>query len=168
MTASGNPQANTSEGELVIERVFSAPRELVWRAWTEPEQMKRWYGPKSMALPVCEIDLRVGGRYLLGMRSPQGYEHWTSGTYREIVPNERLVVLESMSDKDGNPIPPEQAGMPPGTPAAMTIIVTLEELEPGRTKLTLRHQGWTDDSIAAGAGLAWNEAFDKLAETLAA
>ncbi len=80
--------------ELTITRVFDAPRELVWKAWTEPERVKRWWGPKSFTTPVSKIDLRVGGKYLYCMRSPEGKDFWGTGIFREIVAPERLVMTD--------------------------------------------------------------------------
>ncbi len=162
MTASDSARVGTEEQGLVIERIFDAPRELVWRAWTEPEQFMCWYGPKGFALPTCEIDFRVGGRHLFGMRSPDGQEYWSTGVYLEIVPPERFVATDSMADEHGNTV-----GMGDDAPLETTITVTLEDLGGGKTKLTLRQAGWPDDSMAAGASAGWNEAFDKLAATLA-
>jgi uncharacterized protein YndB with AHSA1/START domain len=78
--------ANQDNKELIITRIFDAPRELVWKAWTEPEQLMRWWGPKSFTSPVCKIDLRVGGVYLYCMRSPEGQDYWNTGVYKEIIP----------------------------------------------------------------------------------
>ncbi|MGE0228905.1 MAG: SRPBCC domain-containing protein [Dehalococcoidia bacterium] len=157
----------THEEPLTVERVFAAPRALVWRAWTEPARMQRWYGPQGMTQHVCEIDFRIGGRYLYGLRSAEGWEYYTTGTYEDIVPLERFTASESLSDAAGNPVAPPHYGMPDGTPATMTIIVTFEDAPDGGTKLTLRHLGWPDASMAAGAGGGWNQAFDKLQAVLA-
>jgi|SRR5215813_1139172 len=70
------PSAESSGRELVIRRIFDAPRELVWKAWTEPERMMQWWGPKNFTSPACKIDFRVGGKYLFCMRSPEGQEFW--------------------------------------------------------------------------------------------
>ena len=167
MTASDSARVGTEEQRLVVERIFEAPRELVWRAWTEPEHFMRWYGPKGFTLPTCEIDFRVGGRYLFGMRSPDGQDYWSTGVYREIVPPERFVATESMADEQGNAVPATHHGGGEDVPLETTVTVTLEDLGGGKTKLTLRQAGWPDDSMAAGASAGWNEAFDKLAATLA-
>ena len=158
MTASDSADVSTEEQGLVIERVFDAPRELVWRAWTEPEHFKRWYGPQGFTLPTCEIDFRVGGRHLWGMRSPDGQEMWSTGVYREIVPLERFVATDAFADENGNAVP--------GTLETI-ITVTLEDLGGGKTKMTLRQTGWPDADMAAGAGGGWSQAFDKLAAALA-
>ena len=78
MTQSDSGETRIEGERLVIERVVEAPRELVWSAWTEPEQFTRWYGPAGMSLDVCEIDFRVGGSHLFGMRMPDGGAYFTS------------------------------------------------------------------------------------------
>jgi uncharacterized protein YndB with AHSA1/START domain len=83
-----------SDREIVLSRVFSAPRRLVFEAWTKPEHVKQWYGCSIMTLPVCEIDLRVGGAYRYVMRDPAGAAHTMRGIYREIVRPERLVYTQ--------------------------------------------------------------------------
>ena len=167
MTASDSAEVSTEAQGLVIERVFDAPRELVWRAWTEPEHVMRWYGPAGMTSHACEIDLRVGGRYLWGMRSPDGGEYWNTGVYREIVPPERFVATQSIADEHGNVVSAATQGMGEDFPLEMLITVLLEDLGGGRTKLTLRHAGWPDLAMAEGASGGWNQAFDKLAAALA-
>lgn len=83
-----------SDREIVLTRVFAAPRRLVFEAWTRPEHVRQWYGCSMMTLAVCEIDLRVGGSYRYVMRAPDGGDHTMTGTYREIVPPGRLVYTE--------------------------------------------------------------------------
>src|SRR5512145_956811 len=106
MTARQSSPANLPMGgELVITRVFDAPRELVWKAWTDPERFKLWWGPESFTAPACEIDLRVGGKYLACMRSPEGQDYWSTGVYRDIVPMKRIVYTDSFADDKGNVVP---------------------------------------------------------------
>lgn len=97
-----NPDALTlsfpTDREIVLTRVFAAPRALVWEAWTNPTQVRRWYGCSSMTLAHCEIDLRVGGAYRFVMRGPDGTDWPTSGVYREIVRPARLVYTERFND----------------------------------------------------------------------
>src|SRR5262245_35248319 len=83
-----------TDREILLTRSFKAPRTLVFEAWTRPEHVRQWYGCGSMALVVCEIDLRVGGSYCYVMRGPDGVNHGMEGTYREIAPPERLVYTE--------------------------------------------------------------------------
>jgi uncharacterized protein YndB with AHSA1/START domain len=169
MTKGGDQTVTDQQEGLVIVRVFDAPRELVWRAWTEPEHFARWYGPQGMTQHVCEIDFRVDGRYLYGLRSPSGFEYFTTGTYREIVPPERFVATESLADASGALVAPGHYGMPEDAPSEMTVIVSLEALSGDRTRLTLRHIAeWPRADMAAGAAAGWNGAFDKLEQALAA
>lgn len=164
MTARENDPA--TEPELVITRTFDAPRDLVFRAWTEPEYMARWWGPNGFTTPVCEIDLRPGGAWLFCMRSPEGEEYWCGGIYREIVEPERIVCTDCFTDEEGNPVDPAQYGMPEGVPTEMLLTVTFEEHE-GRTKVTMRQS--LPESLAreVGAVEGWNQSFDKLADHLA-
>jgi uncharacterized protein YndB with AHSA1/START domain len=150
--------------ELVIERVFDAPAGLVWRAWTEPARAKRWWGPKNFTAPVVKIDLRVGGVYLFCMRSPEGQDFWSTGVYREIVPQERIVVTDSFADENGNVVPGSHYGMP-DWPKELLITVTFEE-RGGKTRMTLRHAGIPSGQMLEQTGQGWNESFDKLAESL--
>lgn len=94
----------TATLELVIEREFDAPREMVWRAWTEPEHMRRWMCPDDFQVILAEGDLRAGGWWRSGMRSRHnGTELFMHGEYREVVPPERLVFSHTWEDEEGNP-----------------------------------------------------------------
>jgi uncharacterized protein YndB with AHSA1/START domain len=149
-----------TEQAVVIERIFDAPVEMVWRAWTEPEHFKRWMGPKGYTCPALEIDLRVGGKFLGAMRSPEGQDIWSTGVYREIIPFKRLVTTDSFADENGNVVPASHYGIEVDMPLEMTVTVTFEDLG-GRTKLTLQHEG-----MPADGAQGWNESFDKLAAIL--
>ena len=156
----------TEAREIVITRIFDAPRELVWKAWTNPEHLMRWWGPKDFTAPVCKVDLRVGGKYLYCMRSKEGQEFWSTGTYKEIVPLERLVCSDSFADEKGNVVPASHYGMPGDNwPLELTVTITLEDLR-GKTKMTLTHSGIPSGQMKEMTGAGWNESFDKLAESL--
>jgi uncharacterized protein YndB with AHSA1/START domain len=159
----------TKPGTLIIERVFDAPRELVWRAWTDPEHVKKWWGPRGFSVPAAQIDFRVGGRSLVAMQSPDfnnGESIWSTGVYREIVPFERIVTTDNFADENGNTVPASHYGMSGDFAPEMLITVEFEEVD-GKTKLTLRHEGLPATEIE-GADGGWNESFDKLVEALAA
>ncbi len=169
MTRPDDVMATDQQEGLVIERMFSAPQGLVWRAWTEAEHFARWYGPQGMTMHVCEVDFRVGGRYLYGLRSPAGFEYYTAGVYQEIVAPKRFVAIETLADAMGQPVAPGHYGMPEDAPPEMTVIVSLEAVDDRRTRLTLRHiAAWPRPEMAAGASAGWNGAFDKLEQALAA
>ena len=166
MVESNNPAAESEEPGLVIERIFDAPRELVWKAWAEPERFMRWWGPKGYTTPHCEIDLRVGGKFLNCMRSSDGQDIWSTGVYREIVPLERIVCTDSFADEKGDVVPASHYGMPDDIPLEMLVTVSFEDMD-GKTRMTLRHEGLPAGEMMEGAGTGWSESFDKLAEVLA-
>jgi uncharacterized protein YndB with AHSA1/START domain len=150
-----------STDAVVIERTFEAPKDLIWQMWTDPEHFKMWYGPKGFTVPVADMDLRVGGKRLICMASPDGsMQMWTTGEYTEIVPKERLIYTESPADENGNVVSPSAMGMPDGYPSTTEVTVLLEYLD-GRTKMIMTHAGVPADS---GAGGGWEQAFDKLAD----
>jgi uncharacterized protein YndB with AHSA1/START domain len=148
-------------------RIFDAPRELLWNAWTNPDQIMRWWGPKGFTAPIAKIDLRVGGVYLNCMRSPDGKDFWSKGVFREIVAPERLVMTDSFADENGNTVPASHYGLGDDTPLETLITVIFEEHD-GKSKLTLKHSGL--DGISAkdreNMEQGWNESLDKLAESL--
>ena len=150
-----------SKDAVVIERTFDAPVDLIWQMWTQPEDFKKWYGPTGFTVPVADMDMRVGGKRLICMASPDGsMKMWTTGEYREIVPKERLVYTESPADENGNVVSPSAMGMPEGYPATTEVTVLLEDLG-GRTKMVMTHAGVSADSGGAGG---WEQAFTKMAD----
>jgi uncharacterized protein YndB with AHSA1/START domain len=138
--------------QLEVTRTFDAPIAALWKAWTEPAQFMKWYGPKGFTTPTCEIDLQIGGRHLWSMQSPDGRQMFFAGAYKEIVPMEKLVFSDGMSDAEGNPISME--GMPP----SMDVTVTFSSAN-GKTTVTLSHMHSGPEDQA---GMGWNQAFDKL------
>jgi uncharacterized protein YndB with AHSA1/START domain/uncharacterized glyoxalase superfamily protein PhnB len=157
----GAKAAMAAMQSLIITRTFAAPRAQVWKAWTEPERLKRWWGPKDFTAPVCKIDLRVGGIYLSCMRSAEGQDFWSTGTYREIVAPARLVCTDSFADENGNVVPASHYNMSGDWPLALQITVTFEE-QGGKTLLTLRHDGLPAGEMRTMCAAGWSESFDKL------
>ncbi len=146
---------------IVIERTFDAPVELIWQMWTQPEHLKKWYGPKGFTVPIAEMNVRVGGKHLFCMESPDGsMKMWTTGEYTEVVPNKRLVYTDSPADENGNVVSPSVYGMPDEYPATTEVTVLLEDLG-GRTKMVMTHAG-----VPAGAGDGWEQAFAKMADQI--
>lgn len=166
-----NPATKSAERALVITRIFDAPRELVWKAWTEPEQAMRWWGPKLFTSPSCKIDLRVGGKYLFCMRSDSGPELWqkgiwSTGVYKEIVLLEKIVCTDCFADEHGNVVPATHYGFEEEFPLEMLITVTFEKYQGSKTKMTLWHAGIPAGEHFKGANVGWSESLDKLAESL--
>lgn len=155
MGAATGANAQMAERELVITRIFDAPRSLVFKAFTEEDRQAQWLGPKGFTTISCRIDARPGGTYRFGMRSPAGTDHWQQGVIREIVPPERFVSTYAWTDANGNPTRPETI-----------LTLTFEELD-GKTKLTLR-QGIFESVTARDEHRGgWSTALDCLAEYLA-
>ena len=150
--------------KLIITREFDANRELVWKAWTDPAMYMKWCGPKNYTCPSCEIDFRVGGKYLYCMRSPEGKDFWGTGTYKEIIPMKRIVCTDSFADEKGNVVSATHYGME-GFPLELQVTVTFEEHN-GKTKMTLTHIGIPSGQMTDLTNAGWNESFDKLAESL--
>lgn len=92
--------------ELIVRRVFDAPRELVFKAWTEEEGLMRWWGPPTWPLKYCKVDLRPGGTWLYCMGGPNGEESWGKGVYKEILPPSRLVYADYFSNAEGAELSP--------------------------------------------------------------
>ncbi len=157
---------------LTITRTFDAPREKVWKAWTTPEHVKQWWGPQGFSAPEATIDFREGGTYLYCMRGGPDMgpfankDFWSTGTYKEIVPMERIVATDNFADAHGNVISPNDAGMPGEWPEEMTVTVTFADAGEGKTKITLVHTGHPAE-MAKDAEAGWNQSLDKFAAALA-
>jgi uncharacterized protein YndB with AHSA1/START domain len=159
-----NSTVKVENGTIIVERIFDAPRELVWKAWTDPQHFMQWWGPQGFTSPLAKIDLTVGGKYHLGMTSPDGRTMYNMGTYTEITPPERLVFTQGMADEEGNAVSPASFGME-NMPDETEVIVTLEDID-GKTKLTLQQIGFPESEMTQHAGGGWAQAFEKLAATL--
>jgi uncharacterized protein YndB with AHSA1/START domain len=158
-------RAIATEHDIVIERTVNAPRDLVWKAWTDPDLLQRWWGPKTFTAPFWELDLRVGGVYRYCMRAPDGKDYWGGGVYREIDPLRRIVATDTFTDAQGKVVPASYYGMTEDVPLELLVTVTFEEHK-GKTLFTLRHSGMPAGAGRDGARQGWNEALDKLAEYL--
>jgi len=155
------PRATTStEGrELILTRIIDAPRDKVFRAWTEPELLKQWFAPLPWTTSKAETDTRAGGASLIVMRSPEGNEFPSRGVYLEVVQNERLVFTDAFT-KDWEP----------SEKPFMTVILTFEEIE-GNTGYTARVRHWTVADREAhekmGFHAGWALCAEQLAEVVA-
>ena len=141
---------------LNIERTFNAPRDLVFKAWTEPERLKRWFGPKDWTLPVCEVDLRPGGQWHYCMRGPNGEESWGVATYEEISPPERLIYVDQFTDAERK--------VNPEMPSMRVTVDFLEEN--GATRIRSRTEFASreglDTVLAMGVVEGFGQTYDRL------
>ena len=122
-------------GEFVLTRVFDAPRDLLWKCFTDPERMKHWWGPKGFKVLQAKMDLRPGGSYHYGMQAPNGSAMWGMFRYREVVPPEKIVFVNSFSDEAGGLT---RHPMAPTWPLEMLSTFTFEDEPGGKTKFTIR------------------------------
>jgi len=151
--------AASADRDLVLTRIIDAPRDKVYRAWTEPELLKQWFAPLPWTTSRAEVDLRRGGSSLIVMRSPEGQDFPNRGVYLEVVENERLVFTDAYTE-----------AWVPSEKAFMTVILTLED-EGGKTKYTARVQHWTVADREAhekmGFYQGWGQCTDQLAALVA-
>jgi uncharacterized protein YndB with AHSA1/START domain len=148
---------------MVITRVFDAPRELVWKAWTDPKYVMQWWGPKGFTAPVCKMDFRVGGKFLCSMRSPDGWEGWNAGEYHEIVLHEKIVYSMYFADAEGNKVEPAHYGIEHETLDDAHNVVLFEDSGNGQTKLTFIGNEPMESAKNSGQVEGWYQQLDKLA-----
>ncbi len=154
MAARNSAAAESAERELVITRILNAPRSLVWSAWSEPERMARWAGPRGFTVTSCEIGSRPGDEFRMTMRSPEGTERRVRGVYHEIVEGERLVYTWAWLDADGKP--------------GHETLITVTFADYGeKTELTLYQAIFESVTARDAHSGGWNSALDCLAEYLA-
>lgn len=152
---------------MVVTRVFDAPRELVWEAWTNPKYVMQWWGPKGFTSPFCQMDFRVGGKFLCCMRAPDGQEFWNGGQYHEIVPHEKIVSSMYFSDSKGNMVEPAVYGIEHEAIDGAYDVITFEDLGNGQTKLTFVGNETTENATSSGQVEGWNQILEKFAAVVA-
>jgi uncharacterized protein YndB with AHSA1/START domain len=153
-TASSGAATEPAERVLVVKRTFDAPRDLVFRAWTDPQHLVHWFGPRGFTLPSCTLDLRPNGAWRSCMLSPEGREHWVRGIFREIVEPERLVFTWAHENADG-------------TPGHETLVMVTFDEQGGRTKLTLRQAVFESVEERDSHRGGWTSSLERLAEYVA-
>ena len=172
MTAtSGSTTKSSAPRPFIISRTFDAPRELVWKAWSERRRLMAWFGPKGFTMPAAKMDFRPGGSFHYCMASPDGKEMWGKFVYREIAMPEKIVLVNSFSDEDGGIT---RHPMSATWPLEMLSTFTLAE-ENGRTTTTVHWVPWnateeeckTVDAAHEGMKQGWAGTFDQLAAYLA-
>jgi len=157
---SAKSKIKTEVGELdvVMQRVFDAPRELVFKVTTEPEHVSQWWAPNGYTIPICRIDLRKGGLWHYCMRSPSGEEHWVRCIYGDIVRPEKIAYTATFADEEANPtddIPEQHA------------TIRLIEQESNKTKFVMTYKFATAEELKTTLELGMEEGFALALENLA-
>jgi uncharacterized protein YndB with AHSA1/START domain len=148
----------TKQHQLNVSRVFPAPRELVFQAWSSAEHVKHWFCPQVFTVPHATVEFRAGGKFDVCMRAPDGQEHWTRGHFVDIIPNARLVIEMGVADADNQPIF-----------SAHTVVDFKDECD--GTRMTVAQTYTLFQPIAemmvGGAEQGWKETLDRLGRALA-
>ncbi len=147
----------TGSRELMLERIIDAPREKLYRCWTEPELLMQWFAPRPWTTPRAELDVRPGGSNLIVMRGPDGTEFPNRGIYLETVENEKLVFTDAFVD-----------AWTPSEKPFMTAIITFEDMGAGRTKYTARALHWNEEDRKTHEEMGFHEGWGQCADQLAA
>jgi len=161
-----NPTTDSKNQQVCITRLFDAPREFVFQAWSDVAHLTRWYAPHGCTIQFQHLDFRQGGTFHSCIRSPQGHECWCVGEYREIVAPERIIFTMAIADAYGNRMEPTAVGMDPAWPMETITTVTFKEVD-GKTELTLRQT--VNEALAkrTGAHPSWLQMLDRLDTDLA-
>jgi uncharacterized protein YndB with AHSA1/START domain len=157
-------------GQVEVTREIDASPDEVWRAWSDPEQIRRWWGPTGFTCPRADVDFRVGGTTLVAMQAPPEYggflmhNRWT---YIALTEPTRIEFVSEFADADGRRIEPAEAGIPDGVPAEVPHVVDLEPLPDGRTRVTVIETGYTGEDARRQSELGQEQVMDKMRALLA-
>jgi uncharacterized protein YndB with AHSA1/START domain len=166
-----NVESPVGQHPFTISRAFNVSRDRLWKAWTEREQLMQWFGPKGFTMPVAKMDLRPGGTFLYCLQSADGHRMWGRFSYREIIPPEKIVLVNSFSDEKGGIT---RHPMSATWPLEMLSTFTLTE-QKGKTTATVEwvpinatdEERKTFDTSHDGMKAGWSGTFDQLAAYLA-
>jgi uncharacterized protein YndB with AHSA1/START domain len=154
---------------MAITRHFDAPVQRVWKAWSDANEVKRWWGPHGFTAPVCEMDFREGGTTLVCMRAPVEYggqDMYNTWSYTKIVPMERIEFIQRFSDKDRNILTPADLGLPPGIPMEVPHVITMKAAGDNKTEFSVTEYGYRNEQVVAISKSGMEQVLDKLAATL--
>ncbi len=147
-----------------IKKAFNLPLNIVWKAWSEPESFKKWWGPDDYTCPDCTIDFKPGGKCVASMESKDGQKIWSTCTFSEIIPMKKIVYNDSFADSNGNKVPASYYNMPGEWPDESIVTLTFEEVN-GKTNMTLRHEGIPEE-MHDDCTNGWQQSLDKLERNL--
>ncbi len=154
------------KNNMVLIRVFDVPVEQIWKAWSDPGLVMRWWGPKGFTAPVARMDFREGGTSLVCMRAPQefgGQDLYNSWTYQKIVPLQRIEFVNHFTDQDGNPINPTEVGLPAEIPFEVPHVITFKALSDEKTEVTVTEYGYPAEQIVEISRAGMDQCLDKMA-----
>ncbi len=156
--------------DLVITRVFDAPVERVWKAWSDSSDVMKWWGPEHFSCPLAKLDFREGGVSLVAMRPPKEFgdqDFYSTWTYQRIVPLERIEYIHNLADANGQKIDPVSVGMPPDFPKDQPHSITFKSLGANKTELTVTEYGWSVGQMMDMSRMGMEQCLDKMAAIFA-
>jgi uncharacterized protein YndB with AHSA1/START domain len=149
--------------DLMISHIFDATPEQLWQAWSDADLVRQWWGPHGFTAPLAQLDFQEGGTSLVCMSSPQHGTNYSTWTYQEIVPLQRIDYVHNLTDADGNAIDPASVGMPPDFPQNQRHVVTFKPLGDGKTEVTITEYGWTEGQMMEFSRIGMEQCFEKMA-----
>ena len=161
---------NTATFDVVITRIFDAPVEEVWKAWSDPEYVMRWWGPTGFTSPSAEMDFRVGGASLVCMRAPAEYggqDMYNTWTYTRIDPHERIEFVSNFADEYGTHIDRAAMGVPSGVPYDVPHVITFDAVGDHGTEMTVTEHGYTTEQARDLSKAGMEQCLDKMAAIFA-
>ena len=163
----------TKNHDLAVTRVFDAPVEQVWKAWSDPEYVMQWWGPTGFTCPLAEMDFREGGVSLVCMRPSKefgGGDLYNTWTYRKILPMQSIEFVLNFADKDGRKLDPAAIGLPPGVPSDVRHVIIFKAmgdpstgLRAGKTEMTVTEYGYTSEQARDLSKQGLEQCLDKMA-----
>jgi uncharacterized protein YndB with AHSA1/START domain/dihydrofolate reductase len=154
--------------DLIVTRVFDAPVAQVWKAWSESEQVMRWWGPTGFTCSLARMDFRVGGTSLVCMRAPKefgGQDLYNTWTYQKIAPMQEIEFVLNFADKDGNRVSPTTLGLPPDIPDGVRHVITFTARGDNQTEMTVTEYGYTSEQALNLSRMGLEQCLDKMAAT---
>jgi len=149
-----------------VSREIDAPPTAVWEAWSDPDLLRRWWGPTGFTCPRVQVDLRAGAATLVTMQAPPHYggglthNRWT---HTEVEPPRRIEFVSTFTDAAGSPVSPTEAGIPPGVPEEVPHVVELVALPDGRTRITVTEHGYLSEQAAALSRTGQEQCLERMA-----
>jgi uncharacterized protein YndB with AHSA1/START domain len=174
VTMADNSMTDTTKSgkkrDLVVTHVFDAPVEQVWKAWSDSDQVMRWWGPTGFTAPLARMDFREGGTSLVCMRAPKefgGQDLYNTWTYRKIVPMQQIEFIQNFADEQGNKINPVTVGLPSDLPQDVRNVVSFKAVGNNQTEMTVTEYGYTSDQVFDLSKVGLEQCLDKMAASFA-
>lgn len=165
-----NTPTTAEKKDLVITRIFDAPLEKVWKAWSDADDVMHWWGPNGFSCPSAKIDFREGGTSIVCMRAPAdfgGQDMYSTWAYRKIVPMDRIEYVHNLADQDGNKIEPSVLGMPSDFPQDQSHTITFKALDANKTELIVTEHDWPLGQMIEMSRMGMEQCLDKMATIFA-